>query len=105
MPLGSVEVNHSLASKIVRDHPQLFTDKPDLLLNTLKANNQKGIHNLQTSLCGWTSVLTLMYLTQSNPKLRFVSIDSANSGDEPNWGELSRVVGYRAIVLTNEIIK
>lgn len=192
MPLGDVEVNYSLAKKIIKDHPQLFTDKPeshipehclevqlpflqyhlknsfkiipillgtqspricksiadalipyfydsnlfvittdfshypeyadaqridaiteiailsgnpDLLITTLKANSQKGIHNLKASMCSWNAVLTLMYLAQSNPNLRFVSIDSANSGDEPNWGELSRVIGYRAIVLTDEIIK
>ena len=35
------------------------------LLAILDENASKGIENLVTSLCGWTSVVTLLYLTKN----------------------------------------
>jgi MEMO1 family protein len=67
---------------------------PEILLRQI--DTQKNIDNLATSLCGWTSVLTLLYLTQ-NKKLEYNKIHYLNSGDSKPYGDKERVVGYWAI--------
>ncbi len=71
------------------------------LLEVLEENKQYKIDNLSTSLCGWTSVLTLLYLTK-NEDFRFRKIAYQNSGDSVIYGEKDRVVGYWAIGVFNE---
>jgi MEMO1 family protein len=56
----------------------------------------KNIDNLATSLCGWTSVLTLMHLTKDK-KLEYKKIHYLNSGDSKAYSDKERVVGYWAI--------
>ena len=75
---------------------------PEELLSTLKKNEQRGISNLATSLCGWTSVLTLMYITENNPKIKYLPVDYKNSGDATYYGDKSRVVGYYSIAVVAE---
>ena len=74
----------------------IVSNKSGELLKTLKSNKEKQIKNLATSLCGWTSVLTLMYLTENNP-FQYKKIAYQNSGDVPIYGDSERVVGYHAI--------
>lgn len=66
------------------------------LLKTLANNSCKKIANLDTSLCGWTSVLTLLYLSQ-NKNFEYKQLAYKNSGDSKLYGEKNRVVGYWAI--------
>ncbi len=68
-------------------------------VQVLEKNENKGIHNLATSICGWTSVLTLLYLTESLHGAHFHDIQYMNSGDAP-FGDKNRVVGYHAMVIT-----
>ncbi len=91
----AVKVDKATADAIV-------TGIPEELLSTLRKNEQKGIHNLATSLCGWTSVLALMYITENNPKFRYISVDYKNSGDAKYYGDKSRVVGYYSIAVVAE---
>ncbi len=77
----------------------ILTNQPEELLSTLSANRRSAVSNLYTSLCGWTSVLTLMYMTAGDPTYRYEGIDYCNSGDEKRYGDLDEVVGYWAIVL------
>lgn len=79
----------------------ILSNDPDLLLNVLAENQNKGIPNLLTSLCGWTSVLTLLYMTQHNPAYEYHEVDYRNSGDAI-YGNHREVVGYWAIVLTQK---
>lgn len=72
---------------------------PDIFLNTLKKNSEKNIKGLATSMCGWTSGLTLLYLTDNNEKFKFSLVDYCNSGDSPYGGKDS-VVGYNAIAVS-----
>jgi hypothetical protein len=74
----------------------ILTNKPDRLLNAMQINQQSDIPGLATSLCGWTSVLTLLYITEGMPGLSYKLIDYRNSGDAAE-GDKSRVVGYCAI--------
>jgi MEMO1 family protein len=67
---------------------------PEVLISQI--HKQKHIDNLSTSLCGWTSVLTLLFLTQ-NKKLEYRKIHYLNSGDSEVYGDKDRVVGYWAI--------
>ena len=56
------------------------------------------IPGLATSMCGWTSGLTLLYLAEGNKNLEFKHIDYCNSGDSP-YGDKDEVVGYNAIAV------
>jgi MEMO1 family protein len=68
-------------------------------ISVLRNNGEQGIPNLATSLCGWTSVLTLLYMTQGDPSYSYHLIEYKNSGDTPG-GDKSRVVGYYSIAVT-----
>jgi len=73
------------------------------LLDVLKSNEKLKISNLATSLCGWTSVLTLLYITENLKDITISGIHYQNSGDTPSYGDSSRVVGYNAIVVSGKI--
>jgi AmmeMemoRadiSam system protein B/AmmeMemoRadiSam system protein A len=68
------------------------------LLLTLDNNEKKHIRGLATSLCGWTSVLMLLHITEGDDNLHFEKIEYRNSGDV-GFGDKSRVVGYNAIAV------
>jgi MEMO1 family protein len=74
----------------------ILSNSPGNLLKVLESNRTRKIPGLATSLCGWASVLTLLYLTEgSNYSYRW--IDYQNSGDHPVFGDIKRVVGYSAV--------
>jgi len=75
----------------------IIANDPEILLNTLADNSKKQIPHLSTSLCGWTSVLTLLYMTTNNPSLEYRAIEYCNSGDSKQHGDIDRVVGYWSI--------
>jgi MEMO1 family protein len=52
-------------------------------------------------LCGWTSVLALLKITEGKKNVSLQQIDYANSGDSA-FGDKFRVVGYSAIAVTQE---
>jgi MEMO1 family protein len=85
------EVDKSTADAIISGDSETF-------LKTLQRNAEKSIPNLATSMCGWTSGLTLLYLVNKDPKLEFKKINYCNSGDSPS-GDKDQVVGYNAIAL------
>ncbi len=80
----------------------ICSNQPERLQTVLKENKKLGIENLSTSLCGWTSVLTLLHLTE-NSDFKFKEIGYQNSGDSKIYGDKKRVVGYWAIAVYNEI--
>ncbi len=77
----------------------ICSNQPATLISELNNNQNKHIHGLATSLCGWTSVLTLLYMTQGR-EYSYHEIAYQNSGDAPYYGEKNRVVGYWAIAVT-----
>lgn len=89
-------------------HDAIETDKltamsiesgnPVTFLNTLKNNASKNIAGLATSMCGWTSGLTLLYMAEGNKNLEIKLLDYCNSGDSPSGGK-EEVVGYNAMVM------
>ena len=76
----------------------ILSNNPENLLDVLAKNQNRGIPNLLTCLCGWTSVLTLLYMTYNNPIYEYREVDYRNSGDAI-YGNYREVVGYWAIVL------
>ncbi len=78
----------------------ILSNNPETLLDTLAANSKKHIPNLATSLCSWTSVLTLLYMTSQYDSLKYQAIQYRNSGDAKYIGERDRVVGYWSIVVS-----
>ena len=74
------------------------SNSPETLLATLKANENKGIPNLETSLCGWSAVLTFLSMSSSE-RVTFSRVLYRNSGDA-GIGDKQRVVGYWSIIVT-----
>ncbi len=79
----------------------ICSNNPQKLQQALKINEKKKIRHLATSLCGWTSVLTLLYLTE-NKDVTYHKVNYTNSGDGEFYGDKKRVVGYWAISVTEE---
>lgn len=78
----------------------LISGDPETFLKALANNSSKHIDGLATSMCGWTSGLTLLYLSEGNKNLDYMFLDYCNSGDT-EYGDKDRVVGYNAIALVD----
>jgi hypothetical protein len=87
----AVRTDYSTAQSIA-------TCDPDAFLSSLNKNSSAQIPGLLTSMCGWTSGLTLLYLAEENNRLEIKLIDYSNSGDSP-VGDKNSVVGYHAMAL------
>jgi MEMO1 family protein len=77
----------------------ILTGSPNNLVRSMAGYEQKGISNLATCLCGWTSVLMLLYMTEGNSDFTYTQVQYKNSGDT-EYGEKNRVVGYNAIAVS-----
>jgi MEMO1 family protein len=77
------------------------TNSPEKFLKTIAEIENMKIPNLQTTMCGWTSVLTLLNITGKMPGIKFEIVDSKNSGDS-RFGSKSEVVGYAAIAVEQD---
>jgi AmmeMemoRadiSam system protein B/AmmeMemoRadiSam system protein A len=80
----------------------IATNQPESLLRILKTNDDLNIPNLATSLCGWTSVLTLLNMTAGDPGVTFKPVQYLNSGDS-KYQNKSQVVGYWAIAVEKSL--
>ncbi|MBN1116628.1 MAG: AmmeMemoRadiSam system protein B [Bacteroidales bacterium] len=72
---------------------------PEALIEQIEINKKLFIPNLATSMCGWTSVLTLMYMMDSKQNSFFYPILYQNSGDAETFSDKSRVVGYQSMAV------
>lgn len=102
----STDFSHypSYDDAVVADHATadgVMTNSPRKFLDALKNNEEKHYPNLVTSMCGWTSVLTLLYMTENDPAIRINPLLYRNSGDV-SYGDKDRVVGYYALAVTKE---
>jgi MEMO1 family protein len=79
----------------------VLLNSPDKFLKTIEEINNMKIPNLQTTMCGWTSILTLLNITGNMTGIRFEIVDSKNSGDS-SYGNKSEVVGYAAIAVEQD---
>lgn len=85
-------VDKATADAILKNSPTAF-------MEALEKNEQQNIHNLATSICGWSSMLALLNITGNNPAIRYHAVKYMNSGDV-TYGDKNRVVGYHAMVVT-----
>jgi hypothetical protein len=76
------------------------TNSREKFLKVLQANEAEGIPGLATAMCGWSSVLTLLNLTEGDPQYQYHQVQYKNSGDADYYPDKSRVVGYYAIAVT-----
>lgn len=83
----------------------IIANRPQQLLEVLNKNRKLRIPNLLTSLCGWTSVLTLLFMTADDEQYRYHEVVYRNSGDEKMYGERDEVVGYWAIALSDSSVR
>jgi MEMO1 family protein len=79
----------------------VLTGSADNLLKALQTNEDKNIPNLATSMCGWTSVVTLLYITGNDPVYKYNPVIYLNSGDS-KYADKSQVVGYWSIAVTQK---
>ncbi|GET29157.1 AmmeMemoRadiSam system protein B [Prolixibacter sp. SD074] len=71
----------------------IASGEPEKFIDGLDRNNEKHMANLETSCCGWTSVLTFLYLAKGMKNVVIRKVDYSNSGDSA-YGDRERVVGY-----------
>ncbi|MDX9882739.1 MAG: AmmeMemoRadiSam system protein B [Prolixibacteraceae bacterium] len=77
------------------------SNQPSTLIDVLDRNRKKGIPGLSTSLCGWSSALALLYITEQFQEIKANLVQYKNSGDS-RYGDKERVVGYWAISFSKE---
>ena len=91
----AVKIDKNTINSLCKNDPQEF-------LKQLHENEHKNIKNLATCMCGWTSILTLLYLTAGKKSIKYLPILYQNSGDIPLYGEKSRVVGYQSVAVISK---
>ena len=77
----------------------IISNSPDDFMKVVKDKNNDNVTNLATRACGWSSVLTLLYITENNPEIEYTLIQYKNSGDT-DFGDKNRVVGYNSIAVS-----
>lgn len=71
---------------------------PKTFLQTVEQIPSAKIKGMATVCCGWTSVLTLMYMAEKIKSAEILPLAYMNSGDADS-GDTARVVGYWAAAL------
>ena len=80
----------------------IIANSPDEFLKVVEDKNNSEIDNLVTRACGWTSTLSLLYITKEMKDVEYSIVQYANSGDAA-IGDKMRVVGYNAIAVSQPI--
>ena len=78
----------------------ILTNNTQNFMSTLEKNKSLGLKEFYTSACGWSSVLTLMLLTQDKD-YKYELLEYINSGDT-HYGDKQRVVGYGSMRVYKE---
>ena len=74
----------------------ILTKDPEVFYTTLRNSSKQSIPNLSTPSCGWSSILTMLYMANRVEELELSPVLYRNSGDS-KIGDKARVVGYWAI--------
>lgn len=80
----------------------ILSNDPKKLLEVIAKHEKEKIPGLVTSLCGWTAVLTLLYITNHKKGITFLPVMYQNSSDSP-YGDSNQVVGYHSVSITSGI--
>ena len=81
-------VDKKILNSLTKNSPQKF-------IAALEKNEDADIEALQTSACGWSSLLTLLYITNDKP-YKYETLKYKNSAHS-KYGDKKRVVGYGAV--------
>ncbi|NOQ31902.1 MAG: AmmeMemoRadiSam system protein B [Helicobacteraceae bacterium] len=73
----------------------IATNSPENFVKALATAQNSNVKALKTSACGWSSVLTLLYLTKDRP-YTYEVLEYKNSA-QSKYGDIKRVVGYGAM--------
>jgi AmmeMemoRadiSam system protein B/AmmeMemoRadiSam system protein A len=84
-----------LADRAVTDG--IVSGSPSSFLAALKRIERQGLPGLETAMCGWPGVLTLLDMTGRREDIGFELVRYRNSGDVAGYGDKRRVVGYAAL--------
>ncbi len=87
----AVKLDKKTANAIVANDPSAFLDEINDIHNS-------SVPQLVTRACGWTSILTLLYMTEDRADVQYKFLEYKNSGDT-EFGDKKKVVGYNSIVL------
>ncbi len=74
----------------------IMTKDPETFYSALRENSGEGVKNLATPSCGWSSIMTMLYMADRREEMEISPVLYRNSGDSP-IGDKERVVGYWAI--------
>jgi len=85
----AVKADNAVIQSILSGNPQTFD-------HVVRANENSGIKNYVTAICGYSAVYVIMSLTQ-NKEFTYEKLKYSNSGDVS--GDFDRVVGYASIVI------
>lgn len=85
----------SLSDKSMAD--AILSNSSQRFMKAKLIDESKGTPNLVTAMCGWTSMLTLLDITENRSDITYRKILYKNSGDSKEYGDKDRVVGYYAI--------
>lgn len=81
----------------------IATNSPERLIKVLNKHEKLQIPGYVASLYSWSSVLTLLYMSQGEEQAIYTTVDSCTSGDIPYYGNREKVTGYKAITLTRRL--
>lgn len=82
----------------------ILTKDPGNFYSALKTNGNQTINNLSTPSCGWSSIMTMLYMASRAETLELSPVLYLNSGDS-KIGDKERVVGYWAIAGSEEPVE
>jgi len=85
----AVRIDKATGDAILKKDPETF-------YNSLRKSSSEGIRNLATPSCGWSSIMTMLYMADQREDVGLVPVLYQNSGDS-KIGDKDRVVGYWAI--------
>lgn len=84
-----------ISDKIMAD--AIASNSSQKFMKAKLIDESKGIPNLVTAMCGWTSMLTLLDITENRTDIAYKKVLYKNSSETPQYGDKTRVVGYNAI--------
>ncbi len=74
----------------------ILKNDPEHFYKIMRKSSQEPTQNLSTPSCGWSSIMTMLYMSVRGENLKISPILYRNSGDVP-IGDKERVVGYWAM--------
>jgi hypothetical protein len=74
----------------------IATGDPEIFYSVLAKNSKEGVKNLATPSCGWSSIMTMLYMANRQEDFEISPVLYRSSGDVA-IGDKDRVVGYWAI--------